>query len=136
MGFAIAAEAARRGAEVTLVAGPTTIAPPAVKELVHVRSASEMHHAVMSRADGMHVVVMAAAVADYTPAEPSPQKMPKDDESLTMVLRRTPDILGDLGRRRLTKGEGPVLVGFAAETQDVVRRGTAKREKKHVDLIV
>ena len=136
MGFAIAAEAARRGAEVTLVAGPTSIEAPPVHEVVRVRRASEMHEAVLARADTMDVVVMAAAVADYTPADPSLQKVSKHSESLTLVLQRTPDILGDLGSRRLAKGGGPVLVGFAAETEDVVRRASAKRDKKHVDLIV
>jgi phosphopantothenoylcysteine decarboxylase / phosphopantothenate---cysteine ligase len=136
MGFAIAAEAARRGAEVTLVAGPTTIEAPAVREIVRVRRASEMHEAVLVRADAMDVVVMAAAVADYTPADPALEKLSKDRESLTLVLQRTPDILGDLGSRRRAKGSGPVLVGFAAETGDLLRRASAKREKKHVDLIV
>ena len=136
MGFAIAAEAARRGAEVTLVAGPTSIEAPPVREVVRVRRASEMHEAVLSRAEKMDVVIMAAAVADYTPVDPSLQKMSKDGESLTLVLRRTPDILGDLGSRRLAKGDGPLLVGFAAETEDVIRRAIAKREAKHVDLIV
>ena len=136
MGFAIAAEAARRGAEVTLVAGPTTIEAPPVREVVRVRRASEMHTAVLSRADAMDVVIMAAAVADYAPVDPVRQKISKDSESLTLVLRRTPDILGDLGSRRLAKGDGPVLVGFAAETEDVVLRAGAKREGKHVDFIV
>ena len=136
MGFAVAAEAARRGAEVTLVAGPTSIAVPPVAEVVHVRRAAEMHEAVLSRADRMDIVVMAAAVADYAPVESSPVKIHKDTEALTLVLQRTPDILGDLGRRRLAAGRGPLLVGFAAETDDVLMRGAAKREKKHVDLIV
>jgi phosphopantothenoylcysteine decarboxylase / phosphopantothenate---cysteine ligase len=136
MGFAIAAEAARRGAQVTLVAGPTSISAPAVAELIRVRRASEMRDAVLSRSDAMDVVVMAAAVADYTPVEPSSQKVSKDEESLTLVLQRTPDILGELGRRRLGKGHGPLLIGFAAETEDVVARAAAKRENKHVDLIV
>ena len=136
MGFAIAAEAARRGAEVTLVAGPTSIEAPAVREIVRVRRASDMHEAVLLRADTMDVVIMAAAVADYAPADPALQKISKDRESLTLVLHRTPDILGDLGSRRLARGSGPVLVGFAAETEDVVRRAGAKRDKKHIDLIV
>jgi phosphopantothenoylcysteine decarboxylase/phosphopantothenate--cysteine ligase len=136
MGFAIAADAARRGAEVTLVAGPTTVEPPKVREVVRVRSAAEMHQAVLARADRMHVVVMAAAVADYTPERRADQKVTKRDDTLTLVLRKTPDILGDLGRRRLTSGSGPLLVGFAAETEDVISRATAKRERKHVDLIV
>ena len=136
MGFAIAAEAARRGADVTLVAGPTSVEPPAVKEVVKVRSAAEMHDAVIDRADRADVVVMAAAVADYTPSARAPQKVHKSGETLTLVLRKTPDILGELGRRRLAGGCGPLLVGFAAETEDVERQAATKRAQKHVDLIV
>jgi phosphopantothenoylcysteine decarboxylase/phosphopantothenate--cysteine ligase len=136
MGYALAAEAARRGADVTLVTGPTALEMPQVREVVKVRSAIEMHEAVVSRAVGMQVVVMAAAVADYTPAERAGQKVPKEGETLTLVLKRTPDILAELGRRRLAGGGGPLLVGFAAETEQVVARATAKREKKHADLIV
>jgi phosphopantothenoylcysteine decarboxylase/phosphopantothenate--cysteine ligase len=136
MGFALAADAARRGAAVTLIAGPTSVAAPAVGEVVRVRGAAEMHREVMARADEVDVVIMAAAVADYTPASLAPQKVSKVDDSLTLVLRRTPDILGDLGARRVARGRGPVLVGFAAETEDVVARGRAKRERKQVDLIV
>jgi phosphopantothenoylcysteine decarboxylase/phosphopantothenate--cysteine ligase len=136
MGFAIAAEAARRGADVTLVAGPTPVEPPPIGDMVRVRGAVDMHRAVLDRADGMDVVVMAAAVADYAPAEREPRKVQKGSDTLTLVLNRTPDILGDLGLRRLRSGHGPVLVGFAAETDDLVARATAKREQKHVDLIV
>jgi phosphopantothenoylcysteine decarboxylase/phosphopantothenate--cysteine ligase len=136
MGFAIAAEAARRGADVTLVAGPTAVEPPPIGDMVRVRGAVDMHRAVLDRADGMDVVVMAAAVADYAPAGREPRKVRKGSDTLTLVLNRTPDILGDLGLRRLRSGHGPVLVGFAAETDDLVARATAKREQKHVDLIV
>jgi phosphopantothenoylcysteine decarboxylase/phosphopantothenate--cysteine ligase len=136
MGYAIAAEAARRGAEVTLVTGPTTIDMPPVHDVVRVRRAGEMHDAVMSRAAGMQLVVMAAAVADYTPAEHARQKVPKEGETLTVVLRKTRDILGDLGQLRLAAGRGPVLVGFAAETENVLAHAAAKRERKHVDMIV
>jgi phosphopantothenoylcysteine decarboxylase/phosphopantothenate--cysteine ligase len=136
MGFAIAAEAARRGAEVTLVAGPTSVEPPKVHEMIRVRSAADMHAAVTARAETMHVIVMAAAVADYAPERRVAHKVTKRDESLTLVLKKTPDILGDLGHRRVTTGGGPLLVGFAAETEDLVARATAKRERKHVDLIV
>lgn len=136
MGYAIAAEAARRGADVTLVTGPTTIETPAVRQVVKVRSAAEMHEAVMSRADDMQVVVMAAAVADYSPAARAEQKVAKDGDTLTLVLRKTPDILGELGQRRMATGSGPLLVGFAAETEDVVAHATAKRTRKHADLIV
>jgi phosphopantothenoylcysteine decarboxylase / phosphopantothenate---cysteine ligase len=134
MGFAVAAEAARRGAQVALIAGPTALEPPAVAELVRVRTAAQMHDAVMERAGGVQVVVMAAAVADYAPLR-APQKVPKGSDTLTLVLHRTPDILADLGLRRRAS-IGPVLVGFAAETQDVVTRAAEKREQKHADLIV
>ena len=136
MGFAIAAEAMRRGADVTLVAGPTTVEPPAVRELVRVRTAAEMHEAVLARADQMAVVVMAAAVADYAPERRAPHKVAKQGDTLTMTLKKTPDILADLGKRRLASGGGPLLVGFAAETEDVVARAQAKRSRKHADLIV
>jgi phosphopantothenoylcysteine decarboxylase/phosphopantothenate--cysteine ligase len=136
MGFAIAAEAERRGAHVTLVAGPTSAAPPAVRQLLRVRGAAEMHRVVLEHADAADVVVMAAAVADYTPAEPAREKVSKNADTLTLVLKRTPDILGNLGKRRLASGTGPLLVGFAAETEHVVERARAKREAKHVDLIV
>src|SRR5262245_17521991 len=137
MGFALAAEARRRGAEVTLVAGPTTIAPPAVEATINVRSAAEMHEAVMRVASNADVVIMAAAVADYTPASPAGQKVTKSDGPLTLTLQRTKDILGDLGSMRAgLGGTRPVLVGFAAETQDVVARAREKRVRKKVDLIV
>jgi len=136
MGYAIAAEAARRGAEVTLVTGPTTIELPPTREVVKVRGAAEMHHAVLTRAGDMDIVVMAAAVADYAPIQRAPQKVSKESDELTLVLRKTPDILGELGLRRLSSGRGPLLVGFAAETEHVIARATEKREKKHADLIV
>jgi phosphopantothenoylcysteine decarboxylase / phosphopantothenate---cysteine ligase len=136
MGYAIAAEAARRGAVVTLVSGPASLELPAVREIVKVRGAGEMHQAVTSRAGEMDVVVMAAAVADYTPVDRAPQKVAKEGETLTLVLRKTADILGELGQRRLAAGSGPLLVGFAAETENVVAHATAKRERKHADLIV
>ena len=79
---------------------------------------------------------MAAAVADYTPERRASQKVSKQGDSLTLTLRKTPDVLADLGKRRLASGSGPLLVGFAAETEDVVARARAKRERKHVDLIV
>jgi phosphopantothenoylcysteine decarboxylase / phosphopantothenate---cysteine ligase len=136
MGFALASEAARRGARVTLVAGPTSVDPPAVAEVIRVRSAADMHRAVLEKAEGVDVVIMAAAVADYAPAARANQKISKTDQSMTIVLKRTPDILGDLGTRRLTSGHGPLLVGFAAETEDLVARATEKLRKKHADLVV
>jgi phosphopantothenoylcysteine decarboxylase/phosphopantothenate--cysteine ligase len=137
MGFAIAAEAARRGAAVTLVAGPTALEPPAGIDVVRVRTAAEMHHAVMSRARGTDVVVMAAAVADYTPSRRETRKVEKQEAPLTVVLERTRDILGDLGAERAARSTAlPVLVGFAAETGDLLERARAKRARKQVDFIV
>jgi phosphopantothenoylcysteine decarboxylase/phosphopantothenate--cysteine ligase len=135
MGFAIAAEAAQRGAQVTLVAGPTSLEPPAGVDVVRVRRAAEMHAAVMERAPSAAAVIMAAAVADYAPERVAEQKVRKGADSMTLVLKRTPDILADLGAMR--RGEaGPVLVGFAAETEDVVARATDKLRDKRADLIV
>jgi phosphopantothenoylcysteine decarboxylase/phosphopantothenate--cysteine ligase len=135
MGFALAVEARRRGAHVTLVAGPTTIEAPAVDTLVRVRSAAEMHAAVMRESAGADGVIMAAAVADYTPLESSSDKVAKHEGPLTLTLTRTRDILADLGARR-GGGARPVLVGFAAETADVLRKAREKRTRKQVDLIV
>ena len=136
MGYALAAEAAARGARVTLVSGPVKLPPPKVEEIVNVRSASDMHQAVMARAPHADVVIMAAAVADYTMA-PNAEKIAKGDGPLTLTLTRTRDILADLGQlpsRRAAKS--PVLVGFAAETHDVVAHARGKLERKGVDLIV
>jgi phosphopantothenoylcysteine decarboxylase/phosphopantothenate--cysteine ligase len=137
MGFALAAEARRRGAEVTLIVGPTPVAPPRVDATINVRSAAEMHEAVMRAASNAEVVIMAAAVADYTPASPVTQKVAKSDGPMTLTLHRTKDILGDLGSMRSGLGSArPVLVGFAAETQDVLPSARDKRVRKRVDLIV
>ena len=136
MGYAIAAEAARRGATVALVSGPTAIAEPSGVEVVRVRSAAEMREAVVSRATSADVVVMAAAVADYAPVR-VPEKVAKDADEMVLRMARTPDILSELGERR-ARGElgGAVLVGFAAETSDVLQRAREKRRRKQVDLIV
>jgi phosphopantothenoylcysteine decarboxylase/phosphopantothenate--cysteine ligase len=137
MGFALAAEARRRGAHVTLVSGPTPLDPPAVDTVVGVRSAAEMHEAVMRVSSNADVVIMAAAVADYTPATSATDKLAKTDAPMTLSLRRTKDILADLGSMRSGLGSaGPVLVGFAAETQDVLVKAREKRARKRVDLIV
>lgn len=137
MGFALAAELGARGAEVCLIAGPTSIEPPAATEVVRVRGATEMHAQVLARAPGVDVVVMAAAVADYTPEETHAEKVPKLDGPLILRFKRTPDILGDLGRLR---AEGrlsrPMLVGFAAETSGLIEKARAKLAGKHADLIV
>jgi len=135
MGFALAAEAARRGARVCLVAGPTAIEGPAVDELVRVRSAREMHDAVLARASEVDVIVMAAAVADYTPADGRVAGKIEKTGGLTMELVQTPDILAALGRAR--KGaRRPVLVGFAAQTGDVLEPARRKLARKGVDVMV
>ena len=136
MGFAIAAEAARRGALVTLIAGPTTAPEPSVSELIRVRGAEEMHRAVMAQASRADAVIMAAAVADYMPEARADRKVSKTDGSMQLVLRRTPDILKALGERRESNGGPAVLVGFAAETENVVERAAEKLRSKRVDLIV
>jgi phosphopantothenoylcysteine decarboxylase/phosphopantothenate--cysteine ligase len=135
MGFALAAEAARRGADVVLITGPTKVDPPAIGQLVRVRTAAEMHQAVMQHARGADVVIMAAAVADYTPVQRAPEKIAKDRDELTVRLTRTVDILGELGRLRGSNDQ-PLLVGFAAETHEIVTKARAKRQLKRVDLIV
>jgi phosphopantothenoylcysteine decarboxylase/phosphopantothenate--cysteine ligase len=94
-----------------------------------------MYHAVIDRASTADVVIMAAAVADYTPVQVAPEKISKDDETLTIQFTRTVDILAELGRRRGSR-DRPVLVGFAAETTDVVAKARSKRQAKQVDLIV
>jgi phosphopantothenoylcysteine decarboxylase/phosphopantothenate--cysteine ligase len=137
MGFALASEAGRRGARVTLIAGPTSIEAPEAAELVRVRRAAEMHRAVLERAANADVVIMAAAVADYAPEQTAPQKISKAaSDTMTLVLKKTPDILGELGRVRRRLGHGPLLVGFAAETESLVSRAADKLREKHADLIV
>lgn len=138
MGYALAAEAAARGARVLLVSGPTALDPPAGVELSAVRGAGEMRDRVVRLAfdEAVDAVVMAAAVADYTPAEGARSaKIRKSDGELTLRLRRTPDVLADLGARR-GDADRPVLVGFAAETGDAVEGARAKLVRKRVDLVV
>jgi phosphopantothenoylcysteine decarboxylase/phosphopantothenate--cysteine ligase len=137
MGFALASEARRRGAHVTLIAGPTALEPPPADALVRVRTAAEMHAAVIAGAESADVVIMAAAVADYTPVEPAHHKISKTDGLVTLTLRRTPDILADLARQRSSRTSGtPILVGFAAETGDAVAKARVKRTQKQLDLVV
>jgi phosphopantothenoylcysteine decarboxylase/phosphopantothenate--cysteine ligase len=121
---------------VTLVAGPTTLEPPLADEVVRVRRAIEMRDAVMRAAEHADVVIMAAAVADFTPVEPAGEKITKGDAALTLTLQRTPDILADLARLSARRPTPLVLVGFAAETGDLLPKARAKRARKHADLIV
>ena len=136
MGLAIAADAMSRGARVVLVLGPVGLEPPHGAEVVRVRSAAEMRTAVMQHAPDADAVIMAAAVADYTVSGGARrEKLAKDQETLTLTLTRTTDILAELGLWRGDRTR-PVLVGFAAETHDVVTRAKTKREAKRVDFIV
>ena len=132
MGFEVAAEAARRGAEVILVAGPTPLTTPAGVQRVNVRSARDMHAAVLAEYDTVDAVIKAAAVADYRPAETAAHKIKKSDGELTLTLVRNPDILYELGQRKRHQ----ILVGFAAETQNVAEYARGKLAKKNLDFIV
>ena len=140
MGYAIAAEALARGAQVVLVTGPTALEPPAGAEVVRVRGAEEMRSTVVARVtgdgDGLDLVAMVAAVADYTPVEGARDaKLLRDRDELVLTLRRTPDILASLGRWRAGR-DRPVLVGFAAEVGEPVARAREKLRRKQVDLVV
>jgi len=132
MGFALAEAARDRGARVILVAGPTSVEPPAGVELVPVRAAEEMAHAVSERAQSATIVAMAAAVSDYRPAERAATKLKKTAGDKTLVLTRTPDILASLGQAKGTR----FLIGFAAETDRVLENARAKRTAKNADLLV
>lgn len=133
MGYAVAAEAQRRGAEVVLISGPVSLAPPEGVEVVRVLSAEEMYWAVIERASEAKVVVKAAAVADFKPKRYDPQKIKKSEKSLVVELEPTPDILAELGRR---KPAGQILVGFAAETHGGVQHAREKLVAKNLDLVV
>lgn len=132
MGFAIVKEALSRGAEVTLILGPGTVAPPAGAEVVPVTTAAEMKSAVLERLASRDAVIMAAAVADFRPVEPADQKIKKGPGVPEVRLESTPDILSDISAQR----SGQVVVGFAAETQDLEAAGRDKLERKGLDLIV
>ena len=131
-GYAVAAEAAARGAEVTLVSTVTLPVPTGVS-VVAVESAGELQSAISERAATSDVIVMAAAVADFRPVTSASGKIKKHDGVPEIVLEPTPDILAGLGE---SKPRGQVLVGFAAETDDLVANATAKLTRKHLDLIV
>ena len=135
MGYALAAAARSRGAHVVLISGPTALPPPAGVELIRVTTAAEMRDAVVPRGARADVVIMAAAVADYAPASVPQQKIHKDGDVLTLTLVRTPDILAELGAQRDGR-ERPILVGFAAETTEVVTGARRKQREKRVDLVV
>jgi phosphopantothenoylcysteine decarboxylase/phosphopantothenate--cysteine ligase len=132
MGYAVAEAAARRGAHVILVSGPTSLEAPAGVERVDVQTADEMYRAVLDKVANCSIAIFAAAVADYRPVEPSCQKIKRSRESFTLSLEPTPDILASVARN---KGER-FLVGFAAETEHVAENARKKLAAKDADLIV
>jgi len=132
MGYAIAEAASKRGADVTLVSGPTKITAPKNVTLISVKSALEMYDAVMENFESQDIIIKSAAVADYRPEEYSNNKMKKQTDDLVLKLVRNPDILLELGKRK-TKQK---LVGFAAETNNLIEHAKEKRIKKNLDLIV
>ena len=132
MGYAIAKMARLRGAEVTLISGPVNIKPFEGVSVVPVKSAADMFDAVTSRSAEADVVIMCSAVADYTPAEYSDQKVKKHDGDIAIQLTRTQDILGWLGEH---KKVGQTFVGFSMETENLIENSRAKLDKKHADII-
>jgi len=132
MGYALAQAAARRGASVILISGPTRLEPPQGVQFVSVRSAEEMHRAVLEHFPRATALIMAAAVADYRPVAPDSKKMKRANGRLNLELEATPDILADVAR---SKG-GRVIIGFAAETENLAEHAKAKLDSKHADIIV
>jgi phosphopantothenoylcysteine decarboxylase/phosphopantothenate--cysteine ligase len=132
MGHALAVAARDRGADVILISGPTQLAPPQGVKLISVVSALQMRDAVMEQAAGSQVVIMAAAVSDFRPVHASDRKIKKDEAPATVQLERTDDILLALGKA----GGGRLLVGFAAETDEVEKNAVKKLRNKNLDLIV
>ncbi|MFH0823727.1 MAG: bifunctional phosphopantothenoylcysteine decarboxylase/phosphopantothenate--cysteine ligase CoaBC [Pseudomonadota bacterium] len=133
MGVAVAKRAAARGADVTMVSGPLKVRPPFGVRHHQVRTALEMYDRVLGLADGMDVVIKTAAVADFRPAAMSTEKIKKTDAAMTINLVRNPDILLALGER---KRDGQVLVGFAAETDDILKNAREKLRSKNLDMLV
>ena len=132
MGYAIARMAMLRGAEVTLVSGPTNITPPPFVKVVNIKSAQDMFEAVAGNAPNADFIFKAAAVADYTPATYADNKMKKKDGDLSIPLKRTQDILKHLGEHRIP---GQVICGFSMETENMLENSRAKLAKKNVDMI-
>lgn len=133
MGYALAEEAARQGAQVTLVSGPVSVEPPPGVEVIDVVSAEEMYDAVTTRYAECDVAIMAAAVSDYTPIDRKDQKIKKSgDDEMSITLKKTKDILGTLGERK----KDQFLVGFALETNDEEENAKDKLKRKNLDFIV
>jgi len=132
MGYALAEAARDRGADVVLITGPTALPKPAGVAIVSVESVQEMFDAVMERLPWADIVIKSAAVSDYRPKAVSPHKMKKQEGDLVLALEKAPDILQTIGQRKTTQ----YVVGFAAETQELIRHAREKLERKHVDMIV
>lgn len=133
MGYSIAKEAIERGADVTLITGPTNLTPPQnLKKLVKIESAKDMYEAVLENLDGNDVVIKSAAVADYKPKNYSNKKIKKSDDDLIIELDRNKDIAQEIGKIKNNK----ILVGFAAETNDLIENASLKIKKKNLDFIV
>lgn len=134
MGYAIAYEAALKGAEVTLITGKTNLKIPfGLKNVVNVVSAKDMFNEVMKCKEDMDIIIKSAAVADYTPKSVSSSKIKKQEGDFSIELDRTNDILQELGK---TKSKTQILVGFAAETDDIMKNAQSKMDRKNLDLIV
>jgi phosphopantothenoylcysteine decarboxylase/phosphopantothenate--cysteine ligase len=133
MGFAIAEAALRRGAQVTLVAGVTNVNPPADVRVVRAFSAEEMSRAVAQEMANHSVFIGAAAIADYRPAERAAQKIKKSEDQITLTLERTPDVLSQVAASRQN---GMLVIGFAAETENVLENARGKLQRKNLDAIV
>jgi phosphopantothenoylcysteine decarboxylase/phosphopantothenate--cysteine ligase len=132
MGFALARAARRRGAQVTLVSGPTHLDPPAGVKLLRINTALEMEKEVLKAFPSSTIVIKAAAVTDYRPETFVPQKIKKKQSALHLALVQNPDILYQLGQKK----KGQFLVGFAAETEDLLKNAQQKLKEKRLDLIV
>ena len=132
MGYALARMAMLRGAEVTLVTGPTSIAKPMFVDVVEITSAADLFREVTARSEQQDIIIKAAAVADYRPAEVAKEKVKKKDDDLSIALQRTEDTLQYLGEH---KREGQILCGFAMETTDMVEHARAKLQRKNLDYI-
>nr|NIT14642.1 bifunctional phosphopantothenoylcysteine decarboxylase/phosphopantothenate--cysteine ligase CoaBC [Candidatus Dadabacteria bacterium] len=132
MGFAVASAAWKRGAEVILVTGPTNIDPLHGIKTIVTESAEQMHQAVTEHADWASIVVKAAAVGDYLPKSYAKDKISKTNGTLNLELTKTKDILSELGKNK----NGKLLVGFAAETNDIINKGKTKLKEKNLDIMV
>ena len=133
MGFALAEAAMKRGAEVTVVRGVTTVEAPSGVRVIKALSAEEMSRAVANEAANTSVFIGAAAIADYRPSERAGEKIKKSQETLTLTLERTPDVLSQVAASR---SNGMLVIGFAAETENVIENASDKLQRKNLDAII